>query len=112
MPGEPGTRSLGCEPDEAQGYDRNGNQEAFSGGFLYSHGEKAYNGGRENLSEDEKGRTGSISLQGGWSSGTMTTDMDMANVLCAFDFSAKPDCPGSPGNPGDLILTEASVWMT
>ena len=65
MPGEPGTRSLGCEPDEAQGYDRNGNQEAFSGGSLYSHGEKAYNGGRENLSEDEKGRTGSISLQGG-----------------------------------------------
>ena len=53
------------EPDEAQGYDRNGNQEAFSGGSLYSHGEKAYNGGRENLSEDEKGRTGSISLQGG-----------------------------------------------
>jgi hypothetical protein len=39
--------------------------EAFSGGSLYSHGEKAYNGGRENLSEDEKGRTGSISLQGG-----------------------------------------------
>lgn len=42
----------------------------------------------------------------------MTTDMDMANVLYAFDFSAKPDCPGSPGDPGDLILTEASVWMT